>query len=69
MVRCSGLNALLFFVLSELPQYLYEAEWCIGAQQVAVVVPRRIAAITLAKRVAEEMDMKLGDDRVGRKVI
>lgn len=43
---------------TQLPQYVYEA----GYQgMVACTQPRRVAAMTVAKRVAEEVDCSLGD--------
>lgn len=49
-------------MLIELPQYLNEAGWCADGQQIAIVVPRRLAAMTLALRVAEEMSVELGNE-------
>lgn len=48
--------------ISELPQYLLESGWSDDEQSAAVVVPRRIAAMTLAIRVAEEKGVELGDE-------
>lgn len=50
---------------SELPQYLNESGWCNGRRNVVVVVPRRMAAMTLAVRVAEEMATQIGDQVCG----
>jgi ATP-dependent RNA helicase DDX35 len=44
----------------EIPQYLNEAGWTAGSRQVACTQPRRVAAITVAERVAQEMDVQLG---------
>ncbi|KAF2214358.1 hypothetical protein CERZMDRAFT_37782 [Cercospora zeae-maydis SCOH1-5] len=43
---------------TQVPQFLLEAKWCTG--KIAVTQPRRVAAITLARRVAEEMGSALG---------
>ena len=46
---------------TQIPQYLYEAGWTADRQLVGVVQPRRVAAITVANRVAEEMGAVLGN--------
>lgn len=43
---------------TQVPQFLQEASWCSG--KIAVTQPRRVAAISLARRVAEEMGSPLG---------
>ncbi|KAL3480120.1 ATP dependent RNA helicase [Aspergillus californicus] len=47
---------------TQLPQYLDQAGWCADGKTIAVTQPRRVAATTVAARVAEEMRCKLGDD-------
>lgn len=48
---------------TQLPQYIYEAGWVKGTSKyIAVTQPRRVAAITLATRVAEEKDCRLGNE-------
>ncbi len=48
---------------TQLPQYVYESGWLRGSSKyLAVTQPRRVAAITLATRVAEERDCKLGNE-------
>ncbi|CAJ0941179.1 unnamed protein product, partial [Mesorhabditis belari] len=47
---------------TQVPQYLLEAGWCADGRMVGVTQPRRVAAITLAARVAEEVDTLLGQD-------
>ena len=63
---------------TQLPQFLLDAPWCTG--RIAVTQPRRMAAISLARRVADELGSPLGknspasrvgysvrfDDNVGR---
>ncbi|KAF1351862.1 putative ATP-dependent RNA helicase [Delphinella strobiligena] len=63
---------------TQVPQFLLSSEWCTG--RIAVTQPRRVAAISLARRVADEMGTPLGksspaaqvgysvrfDDNVGR---
>ncbi|KAH8114655.1 P-loop containing nucleoside triphosphate hydrolase protein [Phellopilus nigrolimitatus] len=48
---------------TQVPQYILEADIC-GSGQIAVTQPRRVAATTLAQRVAEEQGVVLGS-RVG----
>ena len=47
---------------TQVPQYLVEAGWCSGGRMVACTQPRRVAAQTVAGRVAEEMGTTLGED-------
>ncbi|KAI4285320.1 MAG: hypothetical protein L6R38_000744 [Xanthoria sp. 2 TBL-2021] len=47
---------------TQIPQYLREAGWCQDGKLVAITQPRRVAATTVANRVAEEVGCKLGDD-------
>ncbi len=47
---------------TQIPQFLYEAGWCSAADKmIGVTEPRRVAATTLASRVAEEKSCVLGD--------
>lgn len=50
------------FLPPELPQYLLEAGWAAEAQQIVCTQPRRIAATSVAARVAQETGTRLGDD-------
>lgn len=43
---------------TQVPQFLLSSPWCTG--RVAVTQPRRVAAISLARRVADEMGSQLG---------
>ncbi|KAK9460378.1 P-loop containing nucleoside triphosphate hydrolase protein [Lipomyces oligophaga] len=45
---------------TQLPQYLYEVGWCTNNKLIACTQPRRVAAISVAQRVAEEMDCAVG---------
>lgn len=47
---------------AELTQYLHEAGWTAGGRRVACTQPRRVAASTVAARVAEEMGVELGQE-------
>ncbi|OSS44087.1 hypothetical protein B5807_11253 [Epicoccum nigrum] len=49
---------------TQIPQYLLNAGWCASGAQIAVTQPRRIAATSVAARVAEELGTPLGQ-RVG----
>lgn len=54
-------------VCVELPQFLYNAGFCGYGKVIAVTQPRRVAAMTVAKRVAEECGVALGE-KVGYSV-
>ena len=45
---------------TQLPQYLHEAGYTEGGQKVGCTQPRRVAAMSVAARVAEEMGTKVG---------
>ncbi|MCP9257187.1 putative ATP-dependent RNA helicase DHX35 [Dirofilaria immitis] len=47
---------------TQVPQYLMEAGWASDGRKIGITQPRRIAAVTLANRVAEEKSCKLGAD-------
>ncbi|XP_014768060.1 probable ATP-dependent RNA helicase DHX35 [Octopus bimaculoides] len=47
---------------TQVPQYLLEAGWTGQRYKIAVCQPRRVAAVTLAKRVSEERGTMLGDE-------
>jgi HrpA-like RNA helicase len=51
---------------TQLPQFLLETKWC--TKCIAVTQPRRVAAISLARRVAEEMGTPLGNSSPASKV-
>ena len=46
----------------ELPQYLYEAGWAADGNVIACTQPRRVAATSVAGRVASEVGTILGDE-------
>ncbi|KAG5390522.1 hypothetical protein IGI04_032063 [Brassica rapa subsp. trilocularis] len=52
---------------TQLPQFLFNAGFCREGKMVGITQPRRIAALTIAKRVAEECDVPLGQ-KVGYSV-
>src|SRR5689334_18731079 len=45
---------------TQIPKFLLQAGWCSNGHQVAVTQPRRIAATSVAARVAEELSTPLG---------
>lgn len=45
---------------TQLPQYLHEAGFTSNGQKVGCTQPRRVAAMSVAARVAEEMGTKVG---------
>jgi len=47
---------------TQLPQFLHEAGWTADGRQVAICEPRRIAATSLASRVAAEAGWVLGEE-------
>ena len=47
---------------AEVPQYLHEAGWSGGGYCIACTQPRRIAATSVAQRVAQEMGAMLGQE-------
>ena len=49
---------------TQVPQYLYEAGFCNGGKRIGCTQPRRVAAMSVAKRVADELGCKLGNGRV-----
>jgi ATP-dependent RNA helicase DDX35 len=49
---------------TQIPRFCLDAGWCADGKQVAVTQPRRIAATSVAARVAEELGTPLGQ-RVG----
>ncbi|KAK8810555.1 hypothetical protein WA158_007130 [Blastocystis sp. Blastoise] len=46
---------------TQVSQYLYE-EGLLGTKRIGITQPRRVAAITVAKRVSEEQGVRLGDE-------
>jgi pre-mRNA-splicing factor ATP-dependent RNA helicase DHX15/PRP43 len=46
---------------TQIPQFIMNSKWSQGGKLIAVTQPRRIAAISVAKRVAEESDTILGE--------
>ena len=52
---------------TQIPQYLLEEGWARGGRMIAVTQPRRVAAMSVAKRVSEEVGCALGE-RVGYRV-
>ena len=47
---------------TQLPQYLYEDGWCKDGKKIACTQPRRVAAMSVAARVSDEMGKKLGSE-------
>lgn len=46
----------------EIPQYLLNAGFCHDGKTIGVTQPRRVAAVTVSKRVAEECGVELGKE-------
>jgi ATP-dependent RNA helicase DHR2 len=51
---------------TQVPQFLLDQPWCKG--KIAITQPRRVAAISLARRVAEEMGTPLGSSSPASRV-
>jgi pre-mRNA-splicing factor ATP-dependent RNA helicase DHX16 len=47
---------------TQLPQFLHEAGYTKGGQKIGCTQPRRVAAMSVAARVAEEMGVRLGKE-------
>lgn len=47
---------------TQIPQYLHEAGWTADGRRVVCTQPRRVAASTVATRIAEEMRVPLGTE-------
>lgn len=47
---------------TQIPQYLYEAGFTDDKKKIGCTQPRRVAAMSVAARVAEEMGVKLGNE-------
>lgn len=47
---------------TQLPQYLHEGGYTEGGKKIGCTQPRRVAAMSVAKRVADEMAVKLGNE-------
>jgi pre-mRNA-splicing factor ATP-dependent RNA helicase DHX15/PRP43 len=47
---------------TQIAQFVAEAGYCRGGKRVVCTQPRRVAAMSVARRVAEEMDVQLGEE-------
>ncbi|KAF8570389.1 hypothetical protein P879_01437 [Paragonimus westermani] len=47
---------------TQIPQYLYETGYCDGGKRIGCTQPRRVAAMSVAARVSQEMSVKLGKE-------
>lgn len=50
------------FVLEQIPQFVLEADFLGKRPMVACTQPRRVAAMSVSRRVAEEMDVTIGEE-------
>lgn len=57
-----------FLLLRQIPQFVIEAGYASEGKQIACTQPRRLVATALSRRVAQEMDVKLGEE-VGYSVL
>lgn len=51
---------MIYIVLVEIPQFLFDAGFCHDGKVIGITQPRRVAAVTVAKRVSEECGTELG---------
>lgn len=51
---------LILAYFAEIPQYLFKGGFCRDGGIIGITQPRRVAAITVAKRVSEECGVPLG---------
>lgn len=47
---------------TQIPQFLIEAGYATSKKGIACTQPRRVAAMSVAKRVSEELDVELGEE-------
>eukprot|EP01060_Flectonema_neradi_P027794 TRINITY_DN3741_c0_g1_i1.p1 TRINITY_DN3741_c0_g1~~TRINITY_DN3741_c0_g1_i1.p1 ORF type:complete len:931 (+),score=163.40 TRINITY_DN3741_c0_g1_i1:376-2793(+) len=47
---------------TQVAQYLYESGYCDGTKKIGCTQPRRVAAMSVASRVSQEMNVKLGNE-------
>ncbi|KAH8852026.1 putative pre-mRNA-splicing factor ATP-dependent RNA helicase mog-4 [Schistosoma japonicum] len=47
---------------TQIPQYLYEAGYCNNGKRIGCTQPRRVAAMSVAARVSQEMSVRLGSE-------
>ena len=47
---------------TQVPQMLHHAGWTAKNYQIGVVLPRRVGAVSVASRIAEEMGVQVGDE-------
>ena len=47
---------------TQIPQYLYESGYCNNKKKICITQPRRVAAMSVATRVAFEMNVKCGHE-------
>jgi pre-mRNA-splicing factor ATP-dependent RNA helicase DHX16 len=47
---------------TQIPQYLNESGYCENKKKICITQPRRVACMSVAARVSEEMNTKLGDE-------
>ena len=47
---------------TQIPQFLLDTSVCKGRKKIGCTQPRRVAAMSVAKRVSEELDVQLGQE-------
>lgn len=46
---------------TQLPQFLYEGGYSLGGRVIGITEPRRVAAVSMSERVAQELDLRPGE--------
>jgi ATP-dependent RNA helicase DHX8/PRP22 len=62
MLSLISVSLILSIMLVELPQFLFSAGFCHSEKVIGITQPRRVAAVTVATRVAEEASVRLGQE-------
>ncbi|MEN2496376.1 MAG: ATP-dependent RNA helicase [Marteilia pararefringens] len=52
---------------TQIPQYLYENNWCANGKKILVCLPRKIGVINMTTRIAEEKGWEIGN-QIGYKI-
>mmetsp|Transcript_30490 Transcript_30490/g.85369 ORF Transcript_30490/g.85369 Transcript_30490/m.85369 type:complete len:919 (+) Transcript_30490:88-2844(+) len=57
-----GASRIVTHNTTQIPQFLLDTDVCKGRKKIGCTQPRRVAAMSVAKRVAEELDVRLGQE-------
>lgn len=62
IVVCKLFKDSSIITFMQIPQFVVEAGYTTNRKQVACTQPRRVAAMSVSRRVADEMDVTIGDE-------